>query len=287
MGVKNLAFCVLDVDGSFHDKGSKGSTTSTVSPLRLVEWERLDLTKQLQAPDGAAQASYTPSVLCKVAYTLASTFLTYQPGIILIERQRFRSGGAAAIQEWTVRVNMLESMLWACLETLKQQGLQATKVSNMTFPTVIEMSPARVGAFWNGRDEAAALEGADVAEVLTSSRPRKEVSEAEARAKRGFEKKEKIALVRRWIASGSVVHDGVLDAMAASFCGLKSAASRQRRVSKKAGTESPEDIGHIAIERAGKLDDLADCVVQAVTFAMWKDNRKKLHDYSTAHAEGL
>ena len=49
-----------------------------------------------------------------------SALQAYNPHTILIERQRYRSAGGAAIQEWTVRVNMLESMFHATLHTLAQ-----------------------------------------------------------------------------------------------------------------------------------------------------------------------
>jgi len=66
----------------------------------------------------------------------------YEPDTILIERQRYRSAGGAAIQEWTVRVNMLESMFHAVLHTLRAQGGKVKEFD------VFSVSPRRITGFW-------------------------------------------------------------------------------------------------------------------------------------------
>ncbi|KAI4731922.1 ribonuclease H-like protein [Aureobasidium sp. EXF-10728] len=147
MGVKNLAFCLLDLHKLPQDPDRINAQAGdrTLS-LHLSDWKRLDVSERLMArqtnvstetasqiaelPIGEDEETieiipedrsnvYAPSSLSKIAVGLATEFLRYKPDYILIERQRFRSGGGPAIQEWTVRVNMLESMLWASLETMR------------------------------------------------------------------------------------------------------------------------------------------------------------------------
>ncbi|KAK3066672.1 hypothetical protein LTR53_016882, partial [Teratosphaeriaceae sp. CCFEE 6253] len=166
MGIRNLAYCVVEVPGI---KKSPG-TLDTAGPLTVTEWKKIDLLRSAgQSPEplphhkdiksaaivperktkprvvNQVPASvFTPAELSKTAYRVTRELLKYKPTAILIERQRFRSGGAAAIQEWTVRVNMLESMLWACLQTLRESSGPRTE----SFPTTHEVNPARVAAFW-------------------------------------------------------------------------------------------------------------------------------------------
>ncbi|KAI0484236.1 mitochondrial resolvase Ydc2 [Xylariaceae sp. FL0804] len=69
------------------------------------------------------------------------------PTHVLLERQRFRSRGAAAVQEWTLRVNTLEAMLHAALRVLRALGRWRGEVESV--------SPAGVAAFWLEADKYA------------------------------------------------------------------------------------------------------------------------------------
>ncbi|KAF2013709.1 ribonuclease H-like protein [Aaosphaeria arxii CBS 175.79] len=157
MGIRNLAFCVADVE--FPGRGTIASSPSTSGSsdkgeergldsveMHIQAWRKLDVAREigkttnagdLMAINGASDdigmeeeeeerdvaAAYTPSTMARTAYTLLSrTLLPYNPDVILIERQRWRSGGGAAIQQWTVRVNTLEGMLWAILTALREES---------------------------------------------------------------------------------------------------------------------------------------------------------------------
>ncbi|KAF2809613.1 Ydc2-catalyt-domain-containing protein, partial [Mytilinidion resinicola] len=129
MGIKNLAFCVADVRLEVKPTIRKETPKGHMS---TIAWRRIDVAwetaKKSSDPvprdsDGedAPDDPFHPRNLAATAYALLTRILLpYEPDIILIERQRYRSGGGAAIQEWTVRVNMLEGMLWAILESLRQ-----------------------------------------------------------------------------------------------------------------------------------------------------------------------
>jgi cruciform cutting endonuclease 1 len=283
MGIRNLAYCVIDVPAN---------RFATDEKLRVQSWQRLDLLEKMRpevatpvirpslehenvadAPDFVAQAvlknSFTPSIMSKVALQVTQDFLAHKPDIVLIERQRFRSGGGSAIQEWTVRVNTLESMLWACFETLKAS--QAMSKSD-TFPAVHEVAPKRVASFWTAAPEAhhppADLFAPDFAP------PELKVSSSSSNTAKASStgKKEKIAVLRSWLdGSGGVSLDFSAETqkIAGAF-----AQGVKRRKSKS------DDIsgGDPATERETKLDDLADCVLQGAAWVRWEENRRAIFE---------
>jgi cruciform cutting endonuclease 1 len=298
MGVKNLAFCLLETKRQQVDDQTMDRTLS----LHLSDWKRLDVSERLvnrHTDTSAATSSrtlgdltgktgestetslddqtdiYAPSSLSKIAFGLASEFLQYKPDYILIERQRFRSGGAPAIQEWTVRVNMLESMLWASLETMRHEH---SRTQGQKFPQVLEMSPRRVGMFWLTRGDFYPTP-ADIATSLMAPQDAPKTMEAEVK-KKSFEKKDKIALARHWLSLSMTTDDLTVDdnlaPMVASFCSPKERQSRRR--SKDDEREEELEVKD-APAISGKLDDLADCLVQAVTFALWEQNRERVREY--------
>ncbi|KAG9199613.1 hypothetical protein G6514_008273 [Epicoccum nigrum] len=176
MGIRNLAFCDAEV--------SRGAEAH----MRVLRWEKLDLTHHhTPAGDEAAAAEaenededeeadpFSPGVLARTAHRLVvEQVLSADPDVVLIEKQRWRSGGGSAVQQWTVRVNTLEAMLWAILETAKQQGggglptssrqhqspgagARAARTQGYSY-SVRAVDPKRVGQYWLGRHARAVQE---------------------------------------------------------------------------------------------------------------------------------
>lgn len=124
-----------------------------------------------------ATPDYTPVNVAKMAYRLVKDILLpYNATQVLIERQRHRSGGAPAVQEWTVRVNMLESMLHAIFETFRHSGgllqllpSQHPSEQDMTaseprlgadgqiLPAVHSVNPAQANSLWLDPDLSSTL----------------------------------------------------------------------------------------------------------------------------------
>ncbi|GAB7330127.1 hypothetical protein MBLNU13_g01806t1 [Cladosporium sp. NU13] len=274
MGIRNLAYCVIDVPANRY---------ATDEKLHVQSWRRLDLLEKMRpevatplvkpsldrvadAPDSVAQAvlknSFTPSIMSKVALQVAQDLLAHKPDIVLIERQRFRSGGGSAIQEWTVRVNTLESMLWACFETLKASQVMP---QSSVFPAVHEVAPKRVASFWTAAPDAHRPSTDLFAPDFVP--PELKVSSSTAKAA-STGKKEKIAVLRSWLdGSGGVSLDFSAETqkIADAFAhGVK------RRKLKSDGTGGADPV----IERETKLDDLADCVLQGAAWVRWEENRR-------------
>jgi cruciform cutting endonuclease 1 len=144
MGIKNLAYCLGTVD--LPKSSSYEGMDITKPSLHVSAWERvgvLEDTEHSTSDNLEENDLYSPAALAPVALRLVrSVFLPLQPTVILIERQRFRSGGAAAVQEWTLRVNTLEAMLWAVLGAMREHS------AIVKVPPVYAVSPSQVASFW-------------------------------------------------------------------------------------------------------------------------------------------
>ncbi|PWO27696.1 hypothetical protein PtrARCrB10_03725 [Pyrenophora tritici-repentis] len=151
MGIKNLAFCEAEISWPVKD-----SLNATMHVLRVMG--EADDDDDVDVVD-----AYSLNILSKTAYGLVkNTILAASPDVILIEKQRWRSGGGSAVQQWTLRVNTLEGMLWAILQTMyserlitrnKKAGEDKEKLFN-----VFGVDPKRVGMYWLGEQGIALTE---------------------------------------------------------------------------------------------------------------------------------
>lgn len=110
----------------------KGNLDTSQTKRRVADlhvWRHLNIIPWLEVGniDGrntdALGEQFTPNTMADMAYRLITEhILPQKPTHILIERQRFRTGNQAGIFEWTVRVNMLESMIYAILRVMQNRG---------------------------------------------------------------------------------------------------------------------------------------------------------------------
>ncbi|KAK1057180.1 hypothetical protein LTR12_014850 [Friedmanniomyces endolithicus] len=266
MGIRNLAYCVLDVP----TPSLSHAISTKLSPLKVVEWKRIDLLHP-----SAVQPQEAPT----------------SGG----DDQRFRSGGGPTIQEWTVRVNMLEAMLWACLATLRQTSsldrtLSRTEAGSGArkgtggFPAVFEVLPARVAGFWVGEPGVSLRM---TAETFTSGRVEPAASAVvSSSGRKRVQKKDKVAVVRSWLDShnnGNGNNNGNGDShpdVSLAFSGdaakiAKAFAAPSSRSPSRGATEEGS-VEEESEERMGKRDDLADCLLQGVAWVRWEENRDML-----------
>ncbi|KAL0263442.1 hypothetical protein SLS55_002422 [Diplodia seriata] len=353
MGIRNMAFCVCDV--SIQPLSSASSVK-----LDVLAWEPISVSdlvqqeeEQASSTDPAAQLSsqltqaakesFRPSILSRAAYALLRRkLLPYAPQTILIEQQRYRTNASAAIQEWTYHVNMLEGMIWAILETLRQEGASARLPTAVleapSFPSAFPVSPARVAAFWVGNSElgrailheasassaalkrpssrsrsAAAKAAKNVEADAETEAEAEEETEASAADDAGasngkrlsrtkVEKKVKVKLVEQWLlanakGAASARPDGNVQlsfgtpearGMRDFFLSKLSKAAKRTgggdgggsgtKKRKKDASVAPAPSAASSSPLAGpkKLDDLADCLLQAAAWAQWEGNRRAM-----------
>ncbi|KAH7360011.1 mitochondrial resolvase Ydc2 [Pyrenochaeta sp. MPI-SDFR-AT-0127] len=314
MGIKNLAFCDVIVDYP-----SKNNLNAT---MEVVRWEKIDLVEKsrqfrhhLPSPrnikKGTADADedvdpYSLSVLSRTAYSLVKDMiLAGGPDIILIEKQRWRSGGGSAIQQWTVRVNTLEGMLWAILGTLRYEWQVALRSAREMLGKrdyeVFGVDPKRVGQYWLAQNERALAEkeaktvekaslsckeGTEAVEEEVEAALQKKMSRSKA------EKKAKISILRSWLSSRSLstIPSTPGTAPTISFQMSSRAEStrqalcspskpaRQKKASKSSKAELTESVGakELGDSELKKLDDVTDCLLQVAAWVSWDANRLQL-----------
>lgn len=274
MGVQNLAYCELEVIPA------KAISTRTalrdLQPwLKVRDWKRLPMEEipqltLLQNEDVAqdaglaanfvrsddtdlsslkSQVSWHSSSMATRAFHLLhhlvfSKPVGERPDAILIERQRWRTGGASAVQEWTVRVNTFEAMLWATATTARMQGLWSGQLHGI--------DPAKVSSWW-----------------LEKLAPDESLEEAPKKVKQIEGKKMKVQIVRDWLARGDMVSE---------VGSSESAKWVWQAFAKKLvqGRRKAEDVASGSSKKQNKLDDVADCLLQGVAFLQWEQNKRKL-----------
>ncbi|PQE17218.1 hypothetical protein CJF31_00005597 [Rutstroemia sp. NJR-2017a BVV2] len=255
MGIRNLAYSLLEIPAS--KSTSKKSTSDSNLPV-LRAWQKLSLLPQRENhAESKVRNEFTPAILSDAAYELLRNHLVpHSPTLILIERQRFRSMGSKHIFEWTVRVNMLESMLWAILKTLGREGVWDGEVK--------EVTPGKVGAFWVV--EAEELNEGTGENLKEADKFTKVRNAKDAKSKN---KGAKIDLVRGWLEEENVVLLGSEEVKKLRETYVEKWARKGGRIKgRKVGVEKAEEVG--------KLDDLADCLLQGMAWIKWEENRRRV-----------
>ncbi|KAK0732694.1 mitochondrial resolvase Ydc2, partial [Apiosordaria backusii] len=259
LGLKNFAFSLLTPAPSPSKTTplpvpSDIQTTSQalLPPINLHTWNHLDLTTPLPSQNDTSPSTsppepiqFTPTSLSSLTYSLISNYLLpLKPTHILIERQRFRTGNASNIFEWTIRVNTLEAMLHACFATLK--GV------NLFNGTVISISPKTVAGYLFPNPGKTSSEE-------TETGKRKTLNPYQ------IMKANKVSMLGEWLQQGKLIKPKEQGAeMAHGFL----SAWKAKGTRKKKGEE--------VLGPGVKLDDLSDSVLQGMVWLQWQRNLEGL-----------
>ena len=138
MGLRNMAYCLLEVESS-----------PCSQPAIVREWKRIQIIKPDLQQEPEARKRIAPFLdtaqMANLAFELFQRQLP-DADTILIEEQRFRTGGASMVQEWTLRVNKFEAMMHAVLYTLAKVG-----DDHWRSVTSCSVSPLKVAGYWYDR----------------------------------------------------------------------------------------------------------------------------------------
>ncbi|KAI1210501.1 Ydc2-catalyt-domain-containing protein [Annulohypoxylon truncatum] len=265
MGIRNLGYSLLSPAAatSPRRKGKSAPLTREAvrSPPRvnLHAWQRRELFDT--SPDDPVDPDqYSPTSLAIAADRLVRRdLLPLKPTHILIERQRWRSGGASTVLEWTLRVNTLEAMLHASLRTLRELGHWDGEL--------ISVAPPSVTRFW----PAPSKEDTPKKRARASKTMESEVK-VRKKSNSKQTKKHKIGVLTGWLKRGP--EDQVI---LPATSDLESAVEQFRlRLSGIRRSRSRDAEDDPAQAWPLKLDDLTDCLLQGVTWLKWEENRALL-----------
>lgn len=104
-------------------KGKKTAAAATEEPPLDTQAAALAALEDDPTTVPIAIEDFSPTRLSSLAVELILTrLLPLKPDLVILEQQRFRSMGGNAVFEWTLRVNSLESMLYAVFTTLRHLG---------------------------------------------------------------------------------------------------------------------------------------------------------------------
>lgn len=190
---------------------------------------------------------FSPARLSALAVDLIlNRLLPLRPDVVILEQQRFRQMSGSGVYEWTLRVNSLESMLYAALTLLRELGRWDSPVAR------IEPVVARnVLEFMGVRDR---LAGFDVGDIWARHRGADDKTD---------NKKVKKDIIGRTLASaeGLAVEEPARLVAAEYLDEWQGKKSFQRKA-----------------DRMKKLDDLADCLLQGLAFIHWQNNKRLLFE---------
>ncbi|RMZ92293.1 hypothetical protein DV736_g466, partial [Chaetothyriales sp. CBS 134916] len=243
MGIRNLAYCTLQaqVPRAF-------STSPDI--IRLSAWQRVEVGNASSDPkkpatsiaEGLVKETFEPYEYAKHAYSLIKRIVDeHYPTHVLIERQRFRSGGGAAVQEWTIRVGVFEAMIYATLRTLAEQ--------NCCNCTVASMAPVMVNRFWLQEEEQVENGPGHLGNVKRQKSTR--TKQQKIRLLEGFLRKDMADGTRILFSNGA----------------RKTKEDFLARLDRTKGQGAANNV---------KLDDLADSLLQGLAWISWQRNRLNL-----------
>ncbi|KAI1269573.1 mitochondrial resolvase Ydc2 [Xylariaceae sp. FL1019] len=290
LGIRNFAFSLMTLAPSAvstsrtKEKKQKDKKTQSLilestprSPvaIKLHSWQRLSLLEpsggllsQVEDQDEPSlkpdAPDFSPPALAKMANTfLRDTVLRLNPlpTHILIERQRWRTLGGSSILEWTLRVNTLEAMLHASLQTLRDVGIWKGEVESV--------QPRSIAQLFLETDESKLKDTENLSGNIDDSdesagKKSRGTKTAASRNHALYLKKKgvKIDLLRQWLHEhDDIVQPQTPEAQQMLEMYQKAPTGKGRKKEPKVDT---------------KLDDITDSLLQGIAWLRWRENRAQL-----------
>lgn len=236
-------------------------------------------------PEDAIQHTtdpFSPTALSQLTLNLIRThLLPLRPTHVLIERQRFRTGGAAAIFEWTLRVNTLEAMLHAAFAALNHHhgGGAGNGVGTVRGKGLLgwegrvdSVLPRGVVGFLFPENESGIGSEGGSAGAGEEKKKRKVATSTAYK----MLKKEKVELLGRFLKEEVpmvvVPEKGDANEMVRLFLGGLEEKEKKGGRGGRRKAEGKKEVDELMT----KMDDLSDAVLQGMVWLQWQRNLETL-----------
>ena len=274
-----IAPSTLKDTSDFESDTPAEDTTSTLSP----KYRR---TKVFKAIRQSKNDAFAPHLYAVHAVSLIKRLMAQKPTPthILIERQRFRSGGSPMVQDWSIRVGVFEGMLYAVLRTLAEMktgngiGNTTDQAGNPLSFDVEGVLPGRVVRYW--ADRGGAEETIGVAKPKGKAMKKFKVD----LVGRGLEESlhpgaDRYPSTGTSLQIGKTAHPTVSAYLSKWTKGDRSkppSPHGNHEMTNESNNPPPPPPPPAAAEELSKLDDLADCLLQGMAWIEWENNRARV-----------
>lgn len=285
MGIRNLAYAHLTAD--LDARQTKPTSLSCYQRPRLRAWKKIAIAPAASTDTSALNdekdtpasstlklkadpESFAPELYATHAVRLITSIIhAHNPTHILIERQRFRSGGSPVVQDWSIRVGVFEGMLYAVLQTLAEKcGVDVC---------VEGVLPGRVVRFWAAHAEKGTPGSGGSADAGPGPVP---VPKGKA------VKKLKIDFVGRALEESVQAGKKPDSSLEIDATALPMVSAYLAKWTKESRSRSLPNIGHDSesLPELSKLDDLADSLLQGMAWIEWENNRARVAAWEDVEA---
>ncbi|EMR09886.1 hypothetical protein PNEG_01649 [Pneumocystis murina B123] len=240
VGIRNLAFSsiiapsiIIEDFNLIHHK-----------PFVVDGWDKLSIESK-KIDNKIIKKAYNPSKFSFLAYQLAKSLLKkFKPQTILIERQRCRTRGKNVVQEWIIKINIFENMLHSIFRCFKEEMIWNDQEAD-----ILSIDPAKISSFWFEKNNIL-MKNFPINHNLPmpiDSKDKKPSYLSKTSTLRS--KKEKIEIINSWLKAGSIFDFRNTQITAKDF------------ISKKKEKDKL------------KIDDLADSLLQGISWIIWEQNK--------------
>ncbi|KAG4302059.1 hypothetical protein PCK1_001734, partial [Pneumocystis canis] len=252
VGIRNLALCSISVPSTIIQDFNLNYHKQFI----IDDWDKLSIGLEKIENNKVVKETYKPVDYSFLTYQLTKSFLEkYKPKTILIECQRYRTRTKNVIQEWTIRVNMFENMLHAIFRCFKEE-----KIWNDPEANILSIDPAKIASFLFGKNNILKqnpFANYDLFKNILIASTNEGLIDLSETSNLKYKKK-KIELVDLLLKT-----DSIFDFKNTQIT-IRDFISRKKEKNKL------------------KVDDLADSLLQGLSWIIWERNkwclRQKLQD---------
>ncbi|CCJ28946.1 unnamed protein product [Pneumocystis jirovecii] len=247
VGIRNLALCSMIVPSTINQDFNSISHKNII----INEWDKLSVELENIQDNKVIKKTYKPVDYSFLAYQLAKSFLEkFKPRTILIERQRYRTLNMNTIHEWIIRVNMFEHMLHAVFRCFKEE-----KIWDDPEADILSIDPTKIISLWTKKNIILKEElfiGHNLPKNIFINSIRENLIYLKPSALKS--KKIKTKIVDSLLKMDTIFNFENTQITAKDFMSQKKNKSIL------------------------KIDDLADCFLQGVSWIIWEQNKWKLKE---------